>query len=474
MEYQEILSVGIDIGTSTTQTVFSRLRMQNTAGYFAVPEIEITDKETLYKSPVHRTPMKDASLLDGDALRKLVEEDFAEAGRSRGDTATGAVIITGEAARKENARTVLDMLSEFAGDFVVSTAGPDLEAIIAGKGSGAWKHSVDESGTAANIDVGGGTSNIVLFDRGETVSVGCLDIGGRQIAVSDGRITYVSPSARLIAEAAGVNINKGSTVKIKDLKAVTDKMADLLYSLVCGREDGLLEKISTGGGSRYEGRIPDALFLSGGVADLVHGGTEDVFEYGDIGVLLGRSIRESDLFGKLNVLKSGETIRATVVGAGCYATSVTGSTISYDESLLPLKNVPVFRLADSEYAAAVAGNGKPAGERLGWFLRETDARNAVIAFAGDADMTYDALNRLSAAVSETVSGTLDAGEPALIAVESDIAKVFGQTLGRDLAGRRPVVSVDGVKLRDGEYVDLGRPLMDGLVIPVVVKTLIFG
>ena len=49
---------------------------------------------------------------------------------------TGAVIITGETARKENANEVLEALSDLAGDFVVATAGPDLESILAARGAG--------------------------------------------------------------------------------------------------------------------------------------------------------------------------------------------------------------------------------------------------------------------------------------------------------------------------------------------------
>ena len=42
------------------------------------------------------------------------------------------------------------------------------------------------------------------------------------------------------------------------------------------------------------------------------------------------------------------------------------------------------------------------------------------------------------------------------------------------AGGRPVVSLDSIHVEQNDYIDMGRPLMDGLVVPVVVKTLIFG
>ena len=178
-----ILSVGIDIGTSTTQVIFSRIEMENTSGYFSVPKVSIVEKEVVYKSQVYLTPLKTPVLIDGSAVRDLVEREYRLAGYDRRDVDTGAVIITGESARKENAAEVLAQLSDFAGEFVVSTAGPDLESILAGKGSGAFQYSMDHTCTTVNLDIGGGTTNLVLFDCGEIVSKGCLDIGGRLIRV---------------------------------------------------------------------------------------------------------------------------------------------------------------------------------------------------------------------------------------------------------------------------------------------------
>lgn len=131
-----ILSVGIDVGTSTTQVVFSKLQMDNAGGYFSVPRVAIVDKEVVYKSEVYMTPLKTDVLIDTDALRDIVAAEFRKAGYRPEDTDSGAVIITGESARKENSDAVLKSLSDFAGDFVVSAAGPDMESLIAGKGSG--------------------------------------------------------------------------------------------------------------------------------------------------------------------------------------------------------------------------------------------------------------------------------------------------------------------------------------------------
>ena len=67
-----ILSVGIDIGTSTTQVIFSRIDMENMGGYFSVPRVSIVDKQVIFKSPVYLTPLKTPVLIDGAAVRNLV------------------------------------------------------------------------------------------------------------------------------------------------------------------------------------------------------------------------------------------------------------------------------------------------------------------------------------------------------------------------------------------------------------------
>ena len=77
-----ILSVGIDVGTSTTQVVFSKLQMDNAGGYFSVPRVAIVDKEVVYKSEIYMTPLKTDVLIDTDALRNIVAAEFRKAGGS--------------------------------------------------------------------------------------------------------------------------------------------------------------------------------------------------------------------------------------------------------------------------------------------------------------------------------------------------------------------------------------------------------
>lgn len=135
--HEVILSVGIDIGTSTTQLVFSELTIENQATSYTVPRISIVDKKVIFRSEIFFTPLLSQTEIDGEAVKQILESQYHKAGIKPEEIKTGAVIITGETARKENANVVLDRLSGLAGDFVVATAGPDLESVLSGRGAGA-------------------------------------------------------------------------------------------------------------------------------------------------------------------------------------------------------------------------------------------------------------------------------------------------------------------------------------------------
>lgn len=474
-----ILSVGIDVGTSTTQVVFSKLQMDNAGGYFSVPRVAIVDKEVVYKSEVYMTPLKTDVLIDTEALRDIVAAEFRKAGYRPEDTDSGAVIITGESARKENSDAVLKSLSDFAGDFVVSAAGPDMESLIAGKGSGAWQYSMDHHCRVVNLDIGGGTTNVVLFEDGETLARGCLDIGGRLICMNpQGIITKVSPAAAVMAQAAGVSVSVGDRCDELKLTAVTRQMAAALNAyLGVGTKDidAILRQIKTPGSSDFP--VPEkvqAVFFSGGVADLIYHESADTWVYGDIGVLLGRAIRESRLFTDFQKMEPGETIRATVVGAGTYTTTISGSTITYSDDIFPLKNIPVIKLDEELQEACFAGETEPVIRRIQWALGQNDAEHFILAMPGKRDPGYTEMKRAAASIRQIMDRVQPPGEPILLVIESDIAKAMGQMIRQQPDLKRQVVAIDSIHVEDGEYVDMGKPMMNGMVIPVVVKTLIFG
>lgn len=472
-----ILSVGIDIGTSTTQVIFSRLMLENTTGYFSVPHVSIVDKEIVFKSRVHMTPLIGESRIDADRVRELVALEFERAGFTPRDTDSGAVIITGESARKDNADAVLARLSDFAGDFVVSAAGPDMESVIAGKGSGAFEYSMREHCIVANLDIGGGTTNAAVFDDGKVIARGCLDLGGRLICVApDMTVTKASPGAVRTAEAAGVRLLVGEKATVRELEQITDKMAEVLANFLGERADNLTRDLKTPGSTdfRLSGKRIDAVCFSGGVADGIYRPKENLFEFGDIGILLGRSIASSALARQHRVIQAGETIHATVVGAGTYTTTVSGSTITYTSDIFPLKNVPVLKLDPAEEEGCFKGNVSLVAGKIRWFMGQSDAPLIILAMDGMKNPSYGQVKTAAECLCRAMTECLGREQPLVIVIERDIAKAVGQLMHQFLGGKRQVVALDGIRVDEGDYVDMGKPVMDGMVIPVVVKTLIFG
>ncbi len=470
-----ILSVGIDIGTSTTSMVVSRLQVQNTASCFAVPRVAITGAEIVYRGEIYQTPQAGGDCIDADAVASLLENEYRKAGITPEQVQTGAVIITGESSRKENAALVTERMSRLAGEFVVATAGPDLESIIAAKGAGTAQYSEEHGCSAANFDIGGGTTNIAVFRGGQLTSKGCWDIGGRLIRVENGRISYVSPHVALVAQDVGVFLQKGGPADAGTLRKVTDRMAAALCEAAgLLPETPLCRAVETVEATpmRLEHSI-DCVSFSGGVADYVYHPVSDWFRHGDIGPLLADSIRRSVLFTARKVIPVRETIRATVVGAGAYTTTVSGSTIDcVREDLLPLKNLPVLVPGKETEEASGLGHGEALAKEARWFLQESGADNAVFCLKRLRAPNYRQVCALADALAQAAA-VLPHGAPLLVLTEQDYAKVLGQALRRQVKDR-PVICIDSVRAEEGDYLDLGRPLMDGVVLPVVVKTLIFG
>ena len=350
--HEIIKSVGIDIGTSTTQLIFSELTIENEASNYVVPRINIVDKKVTYRSKIYFTPLLDQKTIDAEKVKEIIEKEYQDAGMKPEDLSTGAVIITGETARKQNANVVLDTLSNLAGDFVVATAGPDLESVLSARGAGADKLSKEHRETVANLDIGGGTSNIAVFQNGILRGTSCLDVGGRLIKIDEnGKIYYIFPGTKELAKAHGIEINVGDTAKEETLMKVCELMADQLAQAINKEPaDEMHSRMYTNQGKRLkEEPVINAVTYSGGVASVYYEGEPaDVFAYHDVGVLLARAIKNHPVLKTVPTYQAAETIRATVVGAGTHTTNVSGSTIQYTDGKLPIKNIPVLRMSEED------------------------------------------------------------------------------------------------------------------------------
>lgn len=467
-----LTSVGIDIGTTTTQLVLSRLTLVNVMPGCQVPKIEITHKSIVYMGNVYFTPFLDRQRVNGSALREIIAKEYAKAGIHPGDIDTGAIIITGETAKKENASEIIHSLAEYAGDFVVATAGPDLESIIAGKGSGAEEISRRLHTRIANVDIGGGTSNIAVFDKGKCVGTACVNVGGRlfEIDALTHRLSYIAPPAQRVVDMLERQTGKqlfpapSSEIEEMQIKACLDFMMRCVDKVVL-RETLNEEEQALVMSCQMPDNVPNGIVFSGGVAKYIYQpGQPEWWLHGDVGPLLADAFRQSKMFQTLAVHQGAETLHATVLGAGAHTVNVSGSTITISKDVLPLRNIPAVypeKLADGTYTWLQSARNYSSD------LYRTVA--LVVPPLPNNDFTT------IAALAEQLAAELTqlTGVPKVVVTQQDIAKVLGQSILRHIPSQG-LICLDGIELKSGDYLDIAKPLPHEDAVPVIVKTLVFA
>ena len=427
MGKEKLLTVGIDLGTSTTQLVLSELTVENFASAFSVPRITISDKKVIYRSDIIFTPLIDQTEIDDEPIKRFVSAQYQKAGIVKEDIQMGAVIITGETARKSNSSKVLSALSGYAGDFVVATAGPDLESIIAGKGAGTEGFSKTENGALANIDIGGGTSNLAVFKDGEVIDTACFDIGGRLIKIDSAtkKVTYIAPKIQEILKVLNNPLRQGDVVDTSQLAPIIAVLVQVLENSVgLGEKSPFYDLLITNHGLRLDEAITGLTF-SGGVADCLNESLPaDAFRYGDIGLLLGQALAQSALFKEKKIFQSAETIRATVVGAGSHTAEISGSTIAYTEQVLPIKNLPILKLAQGDEVLPYGEMAQRIGEKLNWHRLEDDTPQIALAIKGLKNPSFLDIQRYAEGIVKGLQDLIDQGIPLVVMVDQDMAKAF--------------------------------------------------
>lgn len=478
---QKLISVGIDIGTTTTQLVLSRLTVRNSAPASVIPHMEISEREVLYRSNIHFTPIDDHLLIDAEEIARILEAEYKAAGMNPWEVETGAVIITGETAKKENAANILEAVSEYAGDFVVATAGVNLESILAGRGSGASAYSEEHHKPFANIDIGGGTANIGVFDGGRVIDAACINVGGHLVELEKGgdTITYIAEPARKVLTDLGYDLQIGEKATQKQLISIAERMAELCVESIVQRHPGeLLDELLMTPALKPDYDVYQVV-ISGGVADYVYSDFEPVAisemtQYGDIGPVLGWAIRKKFAEAGITLAEPLETIRATVIGAGIHSMNISGSTIHVNDRTLPLKNVQVLSpFPKDDMPDDIDVIAEMVSDTVDRIHSEDPDKILGIAIDSPKEVTYRCIRDLAEGIYKGMQNYLRYRDVLIVIMGADCGKALGQCLDIVSNHDTELVCVDQIDVDEGDYIDIGSPIMGGRVVPVVVKTLVF-
>lgn len=483
MADQWITSVGLDIGTSTTKMVISKLKIVRSSGVLSLPRFQIAERELLYASPIYSTPLLSSDEIHADRIWAIVAQEYEQAGILPADIKSGAVIITGETANKTNAQHILHLLAERAGDFVVATAGADLEGLLAGKGAGAEQRSWQLRGAVANIDIGGGTANAAIFHRGRLLGTVAFHVGGRLIRIdSAGTILEVSPSIRPWLQEAGYTVQPGDRLSLLQLNEICTAMCRCIMDYLSGVRvaDAAIKALIIGTPLPAIPSIEEWM-VSGGVGQLMAEtmpprSLEDAAVHQDIGPLLAHAWKDLAAGYPARQIQADQTVRATVIGAGMQSTEISGATVHLDASLLPIRNLPVLKL---DLSPQLLVQDSALAERFDALMRDGASLFALdrsppfgLALSGTHHLTYPTLQYIADKLYLSFIHHFPHSEAMVVICETDIAKALGQSLSRRCTQRPKVICIDQIRVEHGDYIDLGEPI-SGIMIPVVVKTLAF-
>jgi ethanolamine utilization protein EutA len=467
-------TVGIDIGSSTSHLLFAKVMLQRQSQALS-SRFVVASREVLWRSPIMLTPFLPDGTIDAHALEHFIHDCYRDAGLRRADVDSGAVILTGEAIKRRNARALDELFADEAGKFVCATAGHKLEATLAAHGSGAVQLSRTLGRRLLHVDIGGSTTKLALVDDGRLVGVGAFAVGGRVLASDDsGRWTRIDEAARLVAEDLGLEVNPESLTDPTVRRKIARRLAQVAGDyLACAELDRLgmalqlTERLPAGS-------PPEALTLSGGVSEYMFG--REHRSFGDIAVLLADELRQQIRERiRLPVFDPGQGIRATVIGASQFTVQVSGKTIYLPrEVVLPLHNVPVVHIAidssgeiDSDAVASAVWAGT---SRVGL----SPDMPLAVAFTWAGEPEYARLAAFGRGILRAVAPRGHRERLLLLAIDGDVGRTLGLLIQHELGLSGPLVAIDGVQLKELDYLDVGELIDPPGVVPVVIKSLLFS
>lgn len=473
MNTRRVQSVGIDIGTTTSQLIFSVLEIVNTAGPTSIPHYEFSKREICYASPVLFTPFDDHGQIAMEVLDGFIRQQYQQAGMALKDVESGAIIITGETSKARNARETVMVLAEALGDFVVATAGPHLESVVAGRGSGAAAYSEKNMASVLNIDVGGGTSNFAVFENGQLSDTACLNVGGRLVQTNgEGQVQRLHAPAMHIVRELFPQAKALADFTAQDLRHIAHRMAELIVEIIESNTSPLAQTLLMTEGLRQAPHY-QAVFISGGVGEcLAHPSDDSPFRFGDLGPWLAHALGEQLKAKGFPVREPVQTLRATVIGAGAHTLTLSGSTVWNKYQGAPLRNVPVVhsRMPWRSY--------RPGALVAAWQLalkgQDLDAGEDLYALSlpNDIPLTCQTVWQVALELQAFSRSHATCVHPLIAVTSQDVGKAIGMELFRLIPGRQLLV-LDEVHTCEGDYLDIGNSFFNGGTIPITVKSLAF-
>ncbi|MHA2208906.1 MAG: ethanolamine ammonia-lyase reactivating factor EutA [Candidatus Thorarchaeota archaeon] len=473
-ENLELLSVGIDIGSSTSHLVFSRLSLNRERSFLnPTNRFMLIDREIIYESEIIFTPLLDRYTIDIESIIKFCEEEYRKAGITPEMVESGAVVVTGETAKKENAAEIVRRLSSESGKFVSAAAGPNYESVLGAMGSGIVDLSRETRRTIMNVDIGGGTSNLAITSNGNVLSTACINVGGRLLGIDkDFKIWRIDEPTNFLMQELGMNYQLGEIILQKDARLIAQEYAKALLEVMRGAAISRIAKELMMTDDLDFSFTVDEYSFSGGIAEIYYGGEET---YDDIGRMLAEAIKSLVEESGMRVVEPENKIRATVIGAGAFTLSVSGSTCYFDTSIeFPITNVPVLPInvttenyrpgiVEEEVARAYTQHDLQEGEEV-----------VALYFKDSLYRSYAWLQEFVRAIENALPKTVASKTMIILLFESDIGKMVGLATRRETAIQHNLISLDELHLEEGDWIDIGAPLHSGQIFPVTVKSLVFN
>ncbi len=488
-EYLKILSVGIDIGSSTSHLVFSHLTLKRETSFFNMSNrFNLVNREIIYEGNIIFTPLIDKYTINIEEIVDFCKKEYVNANITPEMVETGAVIVTGETAKKQNAAEIVRKISSESGKFVSASAGPNFESMLGAMGSGMVALSRKDQKTLMNIDIGGGTSNIAIASNGEVISTSCINVGGRLLGINkDFKIWRIDEPTEWIMKELGIFYKLGDIIPESEVRKITKEYAKALLEVMQGPATSKIAKLlMMTDNIEITGPI-DGILFSGGIAEMIYerGEDEDTDKnsnpYNDIGKYLAEDI--FSLCKKLNlpIIEPENKIRATVIGAGAFSLSISGSTCYCDESInLPIENVPVVPITVDFKDLLAEGHESvnKQKEKIALALKNfnlVEGEDDFALYIKDL-ITPPNLIPLAKAIETTLPNSVVNNKLVLIILGGDGGKMLGLTIKRETTIKNNLFCLDELDLETGDWIDIGAPLQTEhrKAFPVTVKSLVFN